>query len=61
MMMAFIYMNLTIIKYLSNKYKFLTLEDEKIIAKRDQWMDWAGFTLAAPCATIHLTCFYYRK
>ena len=25
-----------------------------MIALRDQWMDWAGFTLAAPCAIITL-------
>ena len=30
------------------------LENHKIIALRDQWMDWAGFTLAAPCAIITL-------
>ena len=25
-----------------------------MVAIRDQWMDWAGFTLAAPCAIITL-------
>ena len=33
------------------------MDNEKTIAKRDQWMDWAGFTLAAPCATITLNLF----
>ena len=50
----FLYESNAIIKYLSNKYDYLKLEDHKIIAKRDQWMDWAGFTLAAPCAIITL-------
>ena len=53
----YLYESNAIIKYLSHKHKFLTLEDKKIIAKRDQWMDWAGFTLAAPCATITLNMF----
>ena len=50
----FLYESNAIIKYLSNKYNYLKLEDHKMIAKRDQWMDWAGFTLAAPCAIITL-------
>lgn len=53
----YLYESNAIIKYLSRKYKFLILKDEKIIAKRDQWMDWAGFTLAAPCATVTLNMF----
>ena len=50
----FLYESNAIIKYLSNKYNHLNLENHKIIALRDQWMDWAGFTLAAPCAIITL-------
>ena len=50
----FLYESNAIIKYLSNKYNYLTLENTKMVALRDQWMDWAGFTLAAPCAIITL-------
>ena len=50
----FLYESNAIIKYLSNKYNYLPLENPKMIAVRDQWMDWAGFTLAAPCAIITL-------
>lgn len=50
----FLYESNAIIKYLSNKYNYLKLENDKMIAIRDQWMDWAGFTLAAPCAIITL-------
>ena len=49
-----LYESNAIIKYLSNKYNYLTLENTKMVALRDQWMDWAGFTLAAPCAIITL-------
>ena len=49
-----LYESNAIIKYLSNKYNYLTLENIKMVALRDQWMDWAGFTLAAPCAIITL-------
>ena len=47
-----LYESNAIIRYLSNKNDFLKLEDSKDIALCYQWMDWASFTLAAPCAIV---------
>ena len=49
-----LYESNAIIRYLSNKNNFLILEDSKDIALCYQWMDWASFTLAAPCAIVTL-------
>ncbi len=49
-----LYESNAIIRYLSNKNDFLKLEDSKDIALCYQWMDWASFTLAAPCAIVTL-------
>ena len=49
-----LYESNAIIKYLSNKNDFLKLNDNKKNALSNQWMDWASFTLAAPCAIVTL-------
>ena len=49
-----LYESNAIIRYLSNKNNFLKLENSKDIALCYQWMDWASFTLAAPCAIVTL-------
>ena len=49
-----LYESNAIIRYLSNKNNFLKLDDSKNIALCYQWMDWASFTLAAPCAIVTL-------
>ena len=49
-----LYESNAIIRYLSNKNNFLKLDDSKKIALCYQWMDWASFTLAAPCAIVTL-------
>ena len=49
-----LYESNAIIRYLSNKYNILKLKNNEQNALTDQWMDWASFTLAAPCATVTL-------
>jgi len=49
-----LYESNAIIRYLSNKNNFLKLDGSKNIALCYQWMDWASFTLAAPCAIVTL-------
>ncbi len=56
-----LYESNAIIRYLSDKYNFLKLEDSKDIALCYQWMDWASFTLAAPCAIVTLNTLLLPK
>ncbi len=49
-----LYESNAIIRYLSNKNKFLQLDNYEDVALCYQWMDWASFTLAAPCAIVTL-------
>ena len=49
-----LYESNAIIRYLSNNYNILKLKNNEKISLTNQSMDWASFTLAAPCATVTL-------
>ena len=56
-----LYESNAIIRYLSDKNKSLKLESSRDSAICNQWMDWASFTLAAPCATATLNTMVLPK
>ena len=47
-----LYESNAIIKYISNKYSFLSAEDNVIAATINQWMDWSSLVLGIVCANL---------
>ena len=47
-----LYESNAILRYLSKKFNILVEENNEIIAKIDQWIDWGSFTFASPCSLL---------